>query len=212
MRHKDITNQRFGKLTAIKRVEDYISPKGYAVQQWIFKCDCGKEIVRKKNLVVRGECCSCGCEKSKRMTELNKHTKVKHGKRNTRLYRIWTSMKTRCFNKNNPAYKFYRERGISICEEWISNFSSFYNWSIENGYNSKLSIDRINNDGNYEPHNCRWVDTKTQNRNKRSNFFIEYNGERKCLSEWSEIYGFDPRLVRHRILKDKEYFKCLIAK
>ncbi len=212
MRHVDITNQRFGCLTAVKRVFDYVSPKGYVIQKWLFRCDCGKEVIKCKNLVVRGECHSCGCEKSKRIIEFNKRTKKKHGKLNTRLCKIWSSMKTRCFNKNDISYKWYGGRGISICDEWMNDFLSFYDWSMSNGYKDNLTIDRIDVNGNYEPSNCRWVDMKTQNRNKRSNLFIEYDGEYKCLSEWAEIYGFNPKLVRHKILKDKEYLKCLIAK
>lgn len=80
---------------------------------------------------------------------------VKHGKKNTRLYRIWLQMKNRCFNIRTNRYKDYGGRGITVCDEWKNDFTKFYDWSILNGYQENLTIDRINNDGNYEPSNCR---------------------------------------------------------
>lgn len=85
----------------------------------------------------------------------------------TNIYRVWGNIKTRCFNKNNINYKNYGSRGITICDEWRNDFMSFYNWAITNGYNNNLSIDRINNDGNYEPNNCRWANKNTQLQNTR---------------------------------------------
>ena len=90
----------------------------------------------------------------------------KHGDTETRLYKIWTGMTSRCYNKNNYNYQRYGGRGIKVCIEW-REYKSFKEWSIENGYQDDLSIDRINNNGNYEPDNCRWADSKTQNRNTR---------------------------------------------
>lgn len=90
-----------------------------------------------------------------------------HGLNNHKLYHIWQSMKERVFNIKDKAYKNYGGRGITVCNEWKNDFMSFYNWSIENGYKEGLSIDRINNDGNYEPLNCRWTTRNIQNRNIR---------------------------------------------
>ena len=113
------------------------------------------------NHLKSGKIKSCGC--------LNKQGNPKHGLRYTRLYRIWINMKTRCYNKNTNRYKDYGARGITICNEWRNDFMSFYNWSMNNGYDENLTIDRINNDKNYEPSNCRWITVKEQNRNKRNN-------------------------------------------
>lgn len=99
---------------------------------------------------------------------------VKHGKKNTRLYRIWLQMKNRCFNIRTNRYKDYGGRGITVCDEWKNDFTKFYDWSILNGYQENLTIDRIDNDGNYEPSNCRWVTVKIQNRNSRSNHLITF--------------------------------------
>ena len=87
-------------------------------------------------------------------------------------------MKERCLNKKNPAFKNYGGRGISVCAEWISDFMNFYTWAINNGYNDNLSIDRINNNGNYEPNNCRWADKKEQGRNKRNNVIVIINDKK----------------------------------
>lgn len=83
----------------------------------------------------------------------------------TRLYKIWCQMKQRCNNSNNTAYHRYGGRGIIVCDEWANDFMIFYDWSLCNGYSNDLSIDRIDNDGNYEPSNCRWATTKIQQRN-----------------------------------------------
>lgn len=116
-----------------------------------------------------------------------------------RLYKIWDSMKERCLNKNNKDYVRYGLRNIEICTEWLQNFVSFYNWAIANGYQDNLTIDRIDNNGNYEPNNCRWVEQKTQQRNKRSNKLITYNNETHCISEWAEIKNIPRKCLEYRI-------------
>lgn len=112
-----------------------------------------------------------------------------HNKSNTKLYRVWNSMKQRCFNKNDKFYFCYGGRGITVCEEWINSFQSFYNWAINNGYQENLSIDRRNVNGNYSPENCRWVDMKTQQRNRRDRKKFLFNGKEKTLAEISEETG-----------------------
>ena len=124
----------------------------------------------------------------------------KHKKTGTRIYNIYREMKTRCYNKNDYHYKWYGEKGIKICDEWLNSFISFYNWSIENGYKDDLTIDRIDNNKNYEPNNCRWVSHKIQCQNRKSNVFITINGETKILTEWSRISGID-RKAKERKLK-----------
>lgn len=106
---------------------------------------------------------SCGClGKAKRKEKTTKHGLYKH-----RLYNIYTNIKYRCLNKNHRDYINYGARGITVCDDWKNDFLSFYNWALENGYKDSLEIDRINNDGNYEPNNCRWTTRTVQNRNKR---------------------------------------------
>ena len=132
----------------------------------IFKCGfCGAEFKAHTSSVKNGNTKSCGCYQKRIVSETHKT----HGKCYTRLYRIWASIKDRILNPKNKQYNDYGGRGITICEEWKNDFMSFYNWAMENGYeeNKGLSIDRIDNEGNYCPENCRWATITIQNRNQR---------------------------------------------
>lgn len=124
---------------------------------------------------------------------------MKHGLRHTRLYRIWLQMKNRCFNTKTLRYIDYGARGITVCDEWRNDFKAFYDWAMSHGYSDELTIDRINNDGNYDPTNCRWVTVRQQNRNSRHNTLLTLNGETHCLSEWSELTGLSKACIQNRL-------------
>lgn len=173
---KKIIGKRFGKLKVIsvaKRVERGDN-KGY---KYILNCicDCGNKTLVKEEHLIAGHTCSCGCLRRKSL-----------GMSRSKMYKTWGNIKYRCNNKKAKDYKNYGGRGITICTEWGKSFQSFYDWSIANGYKENLTIDRIDVNGNYEPTNCRWVDMKTQQRNKRNNVLLEIGGEKKCISEWCE--------------------------
>lgn len=128
---------------------------------------------------------------------------TKHGEAHGRLYSVWNMMKQRCGDPNNAYYKNYGGRGIKVCDEW-KEYTAFRDWAITNGYDEtaehgKCTIDRINNNGNYEPGNCRWVSKKEQARNRRSNRFIEYNGKRQTLAEWAEETGIYALTIHNRL-------------
>lgn len=136
----------------------------------------------------------------------------KHGQRHSRIYNIYYHMKNRCYNVKDNRYNQYGDRGIKVCDEWKNSFKSFYEWSMNNGYNDNLTIDRIDNNGNYEPLNCRWVDNFTQMQNRSNNHFITINGETKVLFEWCRIYGLNPTTINQRIKrgwKKEDWFKPL---
>lgn len=129
-----------------------------------------------------------------------------HGLSKTRLYRVFKSMKDRCFNKNNAYYKNYGGRGITICREWLDDFAAFYNWALCNGYDEnapkgECTIDRINNNGNYEPSNCRWVNNKVQQSNKRSNKKYKYKNKLMTQNEIAKDLNISPATLINRINK-----------
>lgn len=124
------------------------------------------------------------------------------GRDKTRLYHIWSNMKQRCFNKKYHGYNRYGGRGITVCEEWAKHFESFRDWSYQNGYDDTKSIDRINNDGNYEPNNCRWADALTQSRNTSRNHPVKYNGiVYRTQTELAEALGIKVVTLKARIRK-----------
>lgn len=120
----------------------------------------------------------------------------------TRLYKTWMGMRCRCSYTNDKAYNAYGGKGIKVCDEW-QKFESFRQWALANGYADNLTIDRIDNNGNYEPNNCRWVDRKTQANNRTSNRIITYNNESHTLSEWAEILGIKYETLSARLNKYK---------
>lgn len=141
------------------KISEHIAIKnGKNRKYFTLECSCGKQIQVRADGSQKIK--SCGCKRSET-------THRTHSMSGTKIHNVWLSMKYRCFNKNCKQFNDYGGRGISICEEWRNNFMSFYNWSISNGYKDGLSIDRINNDGNYEPSNCRFVTKTIQQRNQR---------------------------------------------
>lgn len=118
----------------------------------------------------------------------------RHGMSNTRLYSIWNSMKGRCFNPADRNYKWYGARGITVCEEWKTDFLAFYSWAMENGYQPNAprgvcTLDRRDPDGDYCPENCRWITIQEQERNKRNNHRLVIDGKEKTAKEWADDGG-----------------------
>ena len=174
LRAEDLTGQRFGKLTVVSR--HGTDKHGNAT--WLCQCDCGSETIVQAEDLKRGltKSCKCGYEENKH----NFGDQVKkHGKRYERIYNTYCCMKARCYNENNPSYKYYGAKGVTICDEWQNDFMSFYNWAMDNGYTEELTIDRINPFGNYEPSNCRWITIQEQACNKRDS---------KCNERYKQEY------------------------
>lgn len=183
----DLTGQKFNKLTIIK--QNGRNKRGEVL--WLCQCECGNTKIAITSELKSGHVKSCGC--------INKERFTKHNKTHTRLYKIWDGMKARCYNKNKREYKWYGEKGIIICNEWLSDFENFYNWAINNGYKDNLTIDRIDFNGNYEPSNCRWVTYKEQANNKSDNHLIEYNGEIHNITEWAYIKNISRNTLTTRL-------------
>lgn len=188
----DLTGEKYGKLIAIKKCGK--NKSGNTL--WLCKCECGKETKVCISNLRGGHTKSCGCYAIEQVRL--KKAGLKHGKSHTRLYHIWQGMKARCTNIGSRDYSDYGGRGIRISKEWENSFEKFYSWAMSNGYKDNLTIDRIDVNGNYEPLNCRWVDVKTQNRNKTTTNYISLNGITKSIGEWHELLGIPVSTIVNR--------------
>lgn len=183
MKAIDLTGQKFGRLTVIERAEN----NGNVVC-WVCKCDCGNVRIVQGCSLRNGRTTSCGCFQRERVQNKTIHGQAKKGNK-TRLYKIYHGMKVRCTKKSGQNYKYYGLKGIAICDEWLNNFQSFYNWAMSNGYADNLTIDRIDSSKGYAPNNCRWVSYKEQNNNTSRNRLITYNGKTQTIAQWAEETG-----------------------
>lgn len=183
---RDLTGLKFGRLTVLKFHE-----RNKSGSRWLCRCDCGNTKVIYRSNLTNGHSTSCGCYQKEVVT---RHDLSKH-----RLYSIWIDIRKRCFDTKRDSYKNYGGRGITICNEWNSDFMSFYNWAISNGYDEKLTLDRIDNDGDYTPENCRWVTRLVQNNNTRKNVYIEFKGEKLTISQLARRYDLHPKTITYRI-------------
>ena len=122
-----------------------------------------------------------------------------HGHSKTKLYGVWCAMKRRCYNHNDKRYPHYGERGIIVCDEWRNDYTKFASWAINNGYKEGLSIDRVDNNGNYCPANCRWATASQQNRNYSKNSLLEFDGVLTCVQDVAHKIGIRPATLRARI-------------
>lgn len=190
MNKKNLIGKRFGRLSVISESEN---KNGRTA--WLCKCDCGNYKVICSKVLINGQTKSCGCISREKVKARN----TKHGKRHTRLYRIWLCMKNRCSNDKDKYWKSYGGKGVNVCESWKNNFMNFYEWSINNGYSDDLTLDRINVNGMYCPDNCRWSTSKEQQNNKSNNHYITYNGETKTMMQWSEELNIKYSTLRARI-------------
>ena len=201
-RFEDLTGKRFGKLTVIEHAGEHIAPCGTKRQLWRCVCDCGAEKVVQSNNLKNGTTVSCGCH---RLDKIIKHNTV-HGGSHDRLYEIWKSMKRRCNSHNDKHYSTYGGRGIRVCREWADSYQSFKDWAYENGYDDsanfqECTLDRIDNNGNYEPSNCRFVGKIEQMNNMSTNRHVTFNGEKMTIAEFSRMLHIDPMRARYYIDK-----------
>lgn len=144
-----------------------------------FICVCGAKTTQPIYAVLKGSVKSCGCLFAEGKNGL------RHGETGTPIHNVWGSMKQRCSNPNHPEFKHYGGRGISVCNEWNSSYESFRDWAIiSGGYSSGLLIDRVNVNGNYEPVNCRFVDTKKSARNRTDTIYLTAFEETKSMVDW----------------------------
>lgn len=187
--YKSIIGNRYGKLTVVEELHD-----GKRITRKCL-CDCGNYVFTSKYKLENGmkkSCKYCSYEEIR----LKNTT---HGMSSTRLFRIYGKMIRRCYVPEEPAYKYYGERGIAICDEWKNDRTKFFEWALNNGYKDDLTIDRINVHGNYEPSNCRWVTQKEQALNRTNNVLITFNGKTKTLHEWAEEKNMNRATLLNRL-------------
>lgn len=198
MNINDITGQKFNYLTAV--CFEYKVPRTDKSFRyfWRFKCDCGKEIIVERGGVtgLNARRKSCGC-KSKRGKHLIRHALYK-----TTLYSIYSGMKRRCYSKNDPAYQFYGKKGIVLCDEWKTDFKTFFDWANVNGYQEGLTIERLNIYKNYEPSNCIFIPFEKQACNRTNTIWVTLNGKKMCLMEACKLLNLPYPLTRQRIRRD----------
>ncbi|BDA82398.1 hypothetical protein [Staphylococcus phage vB_SsapH-Golestan-105-M] len=172
------------------------------------QCECGNTKTLRLNNLINGIAKSCGCLKSEsskknisKLIENKDYINTTHGQTGTRLYSIYRNMKRRCYNSNTDSYINYGARGIKICDEWLNDFNSFYEWAYNNGYNDTLTIERINNSGDYEPNNCRWISRGEQANNRRNTTYITYKGKTQSMKQWANELGIKYHMLQYRITK-----------
>lgn len=197
-------------LVAIKRAP----PKPYTGEAvWLCKCDCGGVVEVTSGSLKNGYTKSCGCNKGKYVSEARSSHRFPH----PRLRTIWRDMIDRCENSKSISYPLYGGKGISVCEEW-KDLNTFVAWSLMNGYDDSLTLDRIDGTGNYCPSNCRWASWQEQQNNRCNNHIIIVNGEADTLTNMARKYDIPWWVVSSRIrngweeekavLTPKRYYPC----
>lgn len=192
MKAEDLTGKRFGKLVVVSRAPDKdcsTENRNRKRAMWNCVCDCGKETVKSGDNLRNGHTNSCGC------------IRYKHLMSRTRLYSIWRGIIERCTNKNHVFFHRYGGRGITVCDEWSTDFVPFMQWSYENGYSEGLTIDRIDNDGDYSPDNCRWVTMKVQRNNASTNKNLTFNGKTMNVTQWADELEVSRQALYSRLKK-----------
>lgn len=183
----DLTGRKYGRLLVLRR--DGVMNGRPA---WACLCDCGTERRVMAKCLRRGTTLSCGCYNKERIRE----THTTHGQTNSRAYRVWQNMKNRCCDPTNSHYHLYGGRGIKVCQEWM-RFENFY--ADMGNPPEGMTIDRIDNNGNYCRDNCRWADARVQGNNRRNNVHAVLSGERKTITQWCAVFGVKASTVKNRI-------------
>lgn len=191
---KPIENQIGNKFNRLTVIDGPVRVTKNNRVAWVCVCDCGNVTTVETAKLKNGHTKSCGCYHR----EMLRIAHTTHGDSYSRLHKIWTCMKERCNNPNNPAYAYYGGRGISVCEDW-REYENFQRWALSSGYDERLTLDRIDVNGNYDPQNCRWADRYQQARNKRDSKYYTLNGVTMHAHDWDDKLGGAHGLTNRRI-------------
>lgn len=198
----DLVGHQFERLTVIAR-----AGSRHSGSAWRCRCVCGKEIVTVRGALRRGAATSCGCRQRETAAALLAITARTHGGTRSSEYTTWVNMIQRCTNPKNPQWGRYGQRGIRIHQAWF-DFENFFD-DMGSRPSPKHTIDRIDNDGDYEAGNCRWATPREQGRNQSRNKFIEHDGVRRCVAEWAEVVGINDSTLRARLSHGWEIGRAL---
>lgn len=201
---EDLSGKTFNYLTVLEFDKIKLSERNNSQYMWKCKCICGKIVSVLKSNLERGSIKSCGCRKSENISIARKI----HGLTKTKEYSSFNKMRHRCLNKNNPRYKDYGERGITVCNEWLNSFETFLE-DMGKSPSTKHSLERINNDLGYSKENCRWATNEEQANNKRSNRFITYNNETLTVSQWAHKFNVAPIFIFKKLYKEENEIEIL---
>jgi len=191
---RDLKGQRFGRLVVLYDTGE----RKHRNVVWHCRCDCGTEVdVIGRNLT-SGRTKSCGCYHRERVAEVHTVHGMSRKRKRHPIYGTWHAMLQRCENPNDHSYKDYGGRGITVCDEWHDSVI-FINWALASGWREGLTLDRIDNDGNYESSNCRWITRKENSRNKRNNHLITFNGKTQTMAQWAEEVNIPYHTLKYRI-------------
>lgn len=184
----NLLGKKIGSWMVLERAKN----NKYGNIRWLCRCECKRKVIVLGDSLRRGVSTRCRSCASRELA-------TTHGGTGTRLFTAWNDMRHRCSNENDIGYKDYGGRGIKVCKEWSKSFVVFRDWALANKYQHNLTIDRINNNGNYEPNNCCWSTKKQQARNRRNNHLIIINEVERTIAEWAEIAGIGRVTLLQRV-------------
>ena len=190
-----IPEQHIGKVFHKLTIIEYSSRKAHG-HTFVCECSCGNTTVVYYSSIKSGNTKSCGCY---RKEASSRRKRTVHGNTGNPIFSRYKSMIDRCNNPENVNYINYGRRGIKVCEEWLKDFSVFESWALENGFDKKLSIERIDNDGGYSPENCKWANRSEQANNRRSNRNLTFKGRTQNLRAWANELGIKENTIRARL-------------
>lgn len=196
--------QRFGRFVILNEIQPHRKPNGALVRMFDCLCDCGCIKSVRLSSLTSGATVSCGCFHKEKAAEVGKAIHTTHGLSKTQIYFVWSAMRRRCGNPSDKRFSDYGGRGIKVCERWNNSFEAFLQDMgprPEGG-----TLERIDNNGNYEPGNVRWASWKEQARNNRRNHLHTINGQTKSLAEWCEILGEPWTTVKKRVAAGRDPF------
>lgn len=198
LRQLEMIGKKYGRLTVTKFLEPNERP--IRRKSLLCKCDCGSEVIVDASKLKTGHTRSCGCL----CVEFARSINLKYKHTSKRLYGVYKSMLSRCYDERHREYHNYGGRGITVCQEWRDSYDVFAEWAINNGYKEdakyhECTLDRKGVDKCYAPDNCRWVDNYVQQNNRRDCIYAEHNGERHTCMEWSKILGMTYNKVHYHL-------------